>query len=68
MKCNAAGLAIIKRAEGLRLEAYLCPAKVWTVGYGSTGPHVKKGMVITPGEADRLLAADVAKIEPIVEK
>lgn len=27
---------IIKQAEGLRLKAYLCPAKVWTLGWGCT--------------------------------
>lgn len=27
---------LIKRKEGLVLSPYLCPAKVWTVGYGTT--------------------------------
>ena len=30
------GLHIIKKFEGLRLEAYQCPAGVYTIGYGST--------------------------------
>lgn len=34
---------LIRRFEGLRLKAYLCPAGVWTCGYGSTGPDVKPG-------------------------
>lgn len=29
-------IALIKEFEGLRLDAYLCPAGVWTVGYGTT--------------------------------
>ena len=33
---SAAGLGLIKRYEGLKLKAYLCPAKVATIGYGST--------------------------------
>lgn len=30
------GLNTIKKFEGLRLEAYQCPAGVYTIGYGST--------------------------------
>lgn len=60
---NDAGLALIKSFEGLELTAYLCPAKVWTIGYGSTGPHVKPGMTITPGEAERLLRKDLERFE-----
>ena len=63
MRINDAGLAIIKRSEGLRLEAYRCPAGVLTIGYGSTGPHVKQGMTITPGQAERLLHEDLARFE-----
>lgn len=67
MKINDKGLAIIKRFEGLRLDAYRCPAGILTVGYGHTGSDVREGMIITPGEADRLLAADVARFERGVE-
>ena len=27
--------------EGLKLEAYVCPAGVLTIGFGHTGPEVK---------------------------
>lgn len=67
MKINAKGLELVKRFEGLRLEAYRCPAGVLTIGYGSTGPHVKQGMVITPGEAERLLVKDLSRFEAGVE-
>jgi lysozyme len=63
MKINDKGLALIKRYEGLRLEAYRCPAGIPTVGYGSTGSHVKMGMVITEPEAEILLKRDVARFE-----
>ena len=33
---SAAGLAFIKKYEGLRLSAYHCPAGIVTIGYGST--------------------------------
>jgi len=35
-KCNTKGKAIIKKYEGFRSKPYLCPAKVPTIGYGST--------------------------------
>lgn len=61
-----AGLNIIKEFEGLRLKAYYCPAGILTIGYGSTGPHVKLGMVITEAEADALLREDLDRFEDAV--
>ena len=57
----APALAMIKEWEGLRLEAYKCPAGVWTIGYGTTrypgpsGGPVRQGDVITVQRADYLL-------------
>ena len=34
---NDAGLDLVRSFEGLRTEAYRCPAGVWTIGYGHTG-------------------------------
>jgi GH24 family phage-related lysozyme (muramidase) len=57
----APALAIIKEWEGLRLEAYKCPAGVWTIGYGTTrypgpsGGPVRKDDAITVQQADYLL-------------
>ena len=53
----------IKGQEGLRLEAYKCPAGVWTVGYGHTGGDVWPGMRIDRAEADRLFDLDLARFE-----
>ena len=50
----------IKNFEGLRLNAYLCPARVWTIGYGHTGSEVKKGLVITKEQAEKYFREDVA--------
>lgn len=55
MKTGDKGIALIKKHEGLRLRAYLCPAKKPTIGYGQTGPNIKLGMVITKEEAEQLL-------------
>jgi lysozyme len=60
---NHRGLSLIKAFEGLRLKAYLCPAGVPTIGYGSTGKHVKMGMEITEAEADLLLKRDLKRFE-----
>jgi lysozyme len=57
---------IIKYYEGLRLEAYLCPAGVWTIGYGHTGSDVWPGLVITKEWAEWLLDEDLKKFEAYV--
>ena len=36
MKVSEKGLAIIKKYEGCRLTAYVCPAGKLTIGYGHT--------------------------------
>ncbi len=63
MRMTEAGLALIKRFEGYRGEAYLCPAGVWTIGYGHTSvagnPAVTRGAKMNREEAARVLAADV---------
>lgn len=53
-------LPLVKRWEGLRLVAYLCPAGVWTVGYGETGPDVCQGVKWTQEQAERRLRARLA--------
>lgn len=42
---------LIRRFEGCRLRAYLCPAGVWTCGFGSTGPGIGPGTVWTLAQA-----------------
>lgn len=51
----------IKPFESCRLQAYLCPAGVWTCGWGATGPDVVEGTVWTQEHADARLEQDVAK-------
>lgn len=62
------GLALIKRFEGLELKAYKCPAGIWTIGYGSTGKHVKPGLVITEAQAEALLMEDAKRFEERVNR
>jgi lysozyme len=59
MKISDKGLALIKKFEGLRLNAYKDIAGVWTIGYGSTkytnGDTVKPGDKLTDeSQADEL--------------
>ena len=48
------GLALIRQYEGCKLTAYLCPAKVWTIGWGRT-TNVKQGDTCTQAQADAWL-------------
>ena len=50
MKIGVDGIQLIKQFEGLRLQAYQCSAKVWTIGYGHT-TNVSAEDVITEEEA-----------------
>ena len=72
MRMSAAGLAIVKEFEGLRLKAYKCPAAVWTIGYGHTSaagsPIVTPELVITKDEAEEVLAQDMEQYEEGVRK
>lgn len=67
-RINAAGLAIVKRFEGLKLQAYLCPAGIWTIGWGHTGPDVHKGLIITEAKAEQLLRGDLDRFELAVAR
>jgi len=61
------GLGLIKDFEGLRLKAYLCSAKVWTIGYGHT-KGVKAGDTCTLAEAEAFLVEDVKWVLVAVER
>lgn len=62
MVTSKRGIDLIKMFEGCRLEAYKCPAGVWTIGYGTT-KNVKQGMKITLDEANKLLLEDIKPLE-----
>lgn len=62
MNINQKGVALIVEFEGFRSEAYLCPAGVWTVGYGST-KGVKQGDRITMYDAKERLKKELAEFE-----
>lgn len=51
---------LIKAFEGLRLRSYLCPAGVWTIGYGSTGKDIGYGLVWTVEQAEARMLKDAS--------
>ena len=60
----AMALPDIKQEEGLRLNAYPDPLShgdPWTIGYGSTGPDIRQGVVWTQEQADAALEADASR-------
>ncbi|MGB6501632.1 MAG: lysozyme [Thermoplasmata archaeon] len=69
MNCNLAGIALIKKFEGCRLEAYRDGNGTWTCGWGATGPDVAQGLVWTQAQADARLLIDLhEKAEVPLEK
>jgi lysozyme len=66
MRTGNAGLDLVKRSESLVLKAYLCPAHVWTIGYGHTR-GVKMGDTCTEEQAIDWLKEDLRDAEAIVD-
>ena len=67
MRTSRKGIELIKAHEGLRLDAYLCPAGVPTIGYGHTY-NVKMGDRITAEQAEMLLIGDLIVAETEVNR
>jgi lysozyme len=72
MKIGLKGLGLIKKYEGCKLTAYLCPAGLVTIGYGNTfyknGSKIKLGDKITQQQAEELLMDLLPQYEAIVNK
>ena len=71
-KISNLGLELIKKYEGFKAKAYLCPANVKTIGYGSTyyedGSKVKlTDSPITQERATELLEALLVSYEKDVD-
>lgn len=65
MTASVKAYDLIKRFEGLKLEAHYCPAGVLTIGYGHTS-GVVPGMAITNERAEEFLRSDIVAAENIV--
>ena len=65
MKTSVEGLALIKKFEGLELEAYQCAAGVWTIGYGHT-KDVQPGDVWSESHANHMLEVELEEFEEYI--
>ena len=63
MKISQKGIDLIKKWESFKAEAYLCPAGVWTQGYGHTRTVNKYSQIITERTAEEFLRVDLLIIE-----
>jgi len=75
-RTSKAGIDLMHRFEGCerrrpdgRFEAYLCPAKVWTIGWGSTGKDpfnggmIRQGTIWTQEQCDLRFEMHLAQFE-----
>jgi GH24 family phage-related lysozyme (muramidase) len=78
-KTGKAGIDLMHEFEGLhkvrsdgKVEAYLCPAKVWTIGWGATGADpfnggkIGRGTVWTKAQCDTRFQQHLAQFEKAV--
>lgn len=65
MKIGKKGIELIMKFEGFREKAYLCPAGIWTIGYGTT-KDVKKDDVVNQKEAEKLLKEHLSVVEGFI--
>jgi lysozyme len=69
-RVSQAGVDLIHSFESCKLTAYPDPGSVdgkpWTIGWGSTGPGIAKGVVWTQKQADERFAADLGRFEKAV--
>ncbi len=67
MITSQSGIDLIKSFESCQLKAYLCPAKVWTIGYGHTS-GVRPDDKISVMQAERFLKGDLVRVEQDIQK
>lgn len=70
MRTSAEGVALMHHYESCRLAAYPDPGSIdgrpWTIGWGHTGPEVKRGLVWTQAQADAAFVRDLQATEYLV--
>ncbi len=69
MQTSPTGLALIKRFEGFSAVPYLCPSRIWTIGYGHVLLPAEREMLMEIDEtmAERLLIGDIRFAERAVQ-
>lgn len=75
MSALAYAVSLIKKWESCELEAYPDPGTggaPWTIGWGSTGAGIAKGVKWSQAQADERLAQDVSRflkgVQSVVKK
>ncbi len=68
MKISQEGIDLICRFEGFVPTPYLCPANVWTIGYGSTKGVTKNTPAVTREEALAMLRLEIKSFEASVRR
>jgi lysozyme len=70
MQIGQKGIDLIKHFESCELNAYLCPSKIPTIGWGNTtypnGKGVKLGDKITQKQADEIFLQSLYRYEKMV--
>lgn len=71
-RASPKAIALMHSFESCVLKAYPDPGSKngdpWTIGWGSTGPDIVKGLVWTQAQADARFARDLAKFEDGVNR
>lgn len=67
MVTSERGKELIRSFEGVKLQSYLCPAGVWTLGYGHT-KGVKEGDSCSEQQAREWLQDDLRASESALER
>lgn len=69
MRTGHAGLVLIKRFEGFSATPYVCPANIWTIGYGHViFAHERESLTqVDEAQAEQLLIQDVRIAERAVK-
>lgn len=66
------GVALIQSFESCKLEAYPDPGSAdgnpWTIGWGSTGPAITRGVRWTQAQCDNVFANEIAEFAAKVDK
>lgn len=65
---SSALLDFVKAHEGFRMEAYADTGNTITIGYGSTGPDIVKGLVWTEAQAEFRLELDLTRAQNQAQK
>lgn len=72
MRTSQEGIALMHHFESCRLVAYPDPGskdgQPWTIGWGHTGPEVKRGLVWTQSQADAAFISDLEATESLVSQ